>query len=159
MQNKAITNYEIWKMLEKKMEKNGFTPLTHEEKLITSRPLYLYDDVINMVSLAYRSGYERAMKGRPFKFGEKKKNGGHWEPVDPNNLPKEGTRVRLNKPYDNYYGGIIKAGTVGCVFHDASYSSRVNGYGVNFGEYKTIWFPLNRTIIADCLDMWVEDDE
>ena len=82
MQNKKITNYEIWKMLEKKMEKNGFVPLTHEEKLITSRPLYLYDDVINMVSLAYRSGYERAIKGRPFKIGEKKKKGGHWEPVD-----------------------------------------------------------------------------
>ena len=93
MQNKAITNYEIWKMIEKKMEKNGFTPLTHEEKLITSRPLYLYDDVINMVSLAYRSGYERAMKGRPFKIGEKKKKGGHWEPVDIEQVTKGGYKV------------------------------------------------------------------
>ena len=157
-----MTNEEIWKMLKPKMEKNGLktyyrvTPYHH---------ILSYDcvDAQKAIAIAYRSGYERAMKGRPFKIGEKKveekKKGGHWVPVDPNNLPKEGTRVRLNKPYDNYYGGIIKARTVGCVFHDASYSSRVNGYGVNFGEYKTIWFPLNRTVIADCLDMWVEDDE
>lgn len=149
-----MTNKEIWKMLRPKMEKNWLVPHWENKELA-----YYQSDVANAIAIAYRSGYERAMKGRPFKIGEKKKKGGHWEPVDPNSLPKEGTRVRLNKPYDNYYGGIIEAGTVGCVFHDTSYGSRVNGYGVNFGEYKTIWFPLNRTIIADCLDMWVEDNE
>ena len=158
-----MTNEEIWKMLRPKMEKNGLNKkmggLHIGKNLVDGFWVYSIDDIHNAIALAYKVGYLRAMKGRPFKIGEKKKKGGHWEPVDPNNLPKEGTRVRLNKPYDNYYGGIIKAGTVGCVFHDASYSSRVNGYGVNFGEYKTIWFPLNRTVIADCLDMWVEDDE
>lgn len=154
-----MTNEEIWKMLENKMRKNGFHYSLAYDKNNVEYEMYSKGLVFDLIAIAYRSGYERAMKGRPFKIGEKKKKGGHWEPVDPNNLPKEGTMVRLNKPYDNYYGGIIEAGTVGCVFHDASYSSRVNGYGVNFGEYKTIWFPLNRTVIADCLDMWVEDDE
>ena len=162
-----MTNEEIWEMLKPKMEKNGLKSTTSTVRLpaqwcygdpVDIVKSYEENMVHNAIALAYKVGYLRAMKGRPFKISEKKK-GGHWEPVDPNNLPKEGTRVRLNKPYDNYYGGIIKAGTVGRVFHDASYSSRVNGYGVNFGEYKTIWFPLNRTIIADCLDMWVEDDE
>ena len=167
VKDEDMTNEEIWGMLKPKMEKNGLKSVASIVRTSTDRDcskfnlthVYAEDDVHNAIALAYKVGYLRAMKGRPFKIGEKKKKGGHWEPVDPNNLPKEGTRVRLNKPYDNYYGGIIKAGTVGCVFHDASYSSRVNGYGVNFGEYKTIWFPLNRTIIADCLDMWVEDDE
>lgn len=167
MDNINLTNKEIWDFLKNKMSKNGLVPKasiinTHVEDYPNNEieiiKAYYESDVANAIAVAYRSGYERAMKGRPFKFGEKKK-GGHWEPIDPNNLPKEGTKVKLKKEYCNYYGGIIEAGTVGCVFHDASYSSRVNGYGVDFGEYKTIWFPLNRTVIADCLDMWVEDDE
>ena len=159
---KDMTNEEIWEMLESKMVKNGLKKkmgaLYCDNNLTNGYWVYTPDDVHNAIALAYKVGYLRAIKGRPFKFGEKKK-GGHWEPVDPNNLPKEGTMVRLNKPYDNYYGGIIEAGTIGVVCHDGSYVSRVNGYCVSFGEYKTIWLPLNRIIIADYLDMWVEDDE
>ena len=155
VENVDMTNEEIWKMLRPKFNKNNL----EGNYVRIDRYGYIKEDAYNAIAIAYRSGYERAMKGRPFKIGEKKKNGGHWEPVDPNNLPKEGTRVRLNKPYDNYYGGIIEAGTIGVVCHDGSYVSRVNGYCVSFGEYKTIWLPLNRIIIADYLDMWVEDDE
>lgn len=153
-ENLDMTNEEIWKMLEPKMRKNGLTPYWGNKELA-----YYQSDVANAIAIAYRSGYERAMKGRPFKIGEKKKKGGHWVPVDPNNLPKEGTKVKLKKEYCNYYGGIVKSGETGIVFHDASYVSRVIGYGVSFGEKKTIFLPLDRNIIASCLDMWVEDDE
>lgn len=168
VENENMTNEEIWKMLKSKMRKNGLTSKVNVVKTnVDNYPdneveiikAYYESDVHNAIAIAYRSGYERAIKGRPFKFGEKKKKSGHWKPVDPNNLPKEGTKVKLKKEYCNYYGGVVESGEIGIVFHDASYSSRVNGYGVDFGEYKTIWFPLNRTVIADCLDMWVEDDE
>ena len=43
---------------------------------------YLEDDVHNAIALVYKVGYLRSQKGRPFKIGEKKKKGGHWESVD-----------------------------------------------------------------------------
>ena len=158
-----MTNEEIWKMLEGKMEKNGLKKkmgaLYCDNKLTNGYWVYTPDDVHNAIALAYKVGYLRSQKGRPFKIGEKKKKGGHWEPVDPNNLPKEGTKVKLKKEYCNYYGGIVESGEIGIVFHDASYVSRILGYGVSFEEEKAIFLPLDRNIIASCLDMWVEDDE
>lgn len=84
-----MTNEEIWEMLESKMHKNGLISkanLIHisadnypnNEVKITKT--YLEDDVHNAIALAYKVGYLRAIKGRPFKFGKKK--GGHWESVD-----------------------------------------------------------------------------
>ena len=149
MQNKELTNYEVWCMLKNKMEKNGFVPLTNEEKLVANRPTYLYDDVICMVSLAYRSGYERAMKGRPFKIGEKKKKGGHWEPVDPNNLPKEGTKVR--------YKGGLKG-------YNWEQNSIAKWIKTESDRFFIKFDGMNWTLACmNCLlkyfDMWVEDDE
>ena len=170
-----MTNEKIWEMLRLKMEKQNILAepgvlCQGEDKLnqlLNSNIIEgkyvtdVYDATVARyaIALAYRSGYLRAMKGRPFKIGEKKKKGVHWEPVDPNNLPKEGTRVKLKKEYCNYYGGIVEAGETGIVFRDASYITRVLGYGIDFGEYKTVFLPLDRNIIASCLDMWVEDDE
>ena len=91
MDNNNFTNEEIWNFLKNKMEKNGLTSKvsivsTHiddypNNKVEIIKACY-ESDVHNAIALAYRSGYERAMKGRPFKIGEKKKKGGHWEPVD-----------------------------------------------------------------------------
>lgn len=100
-----MANEEIWEMIHPKMEKNGLISkanLIHvsadnypnNEVKITKT--YLEDDVHNAIALAYRSGYERAMKGRPFKIGEKKKKGGHWEPVDVKEIPKAGYKVTNN---------------------------------------------------------------
>lgn len=154
-----MTNEEIWEMLIPKLNKNG--TLIKGARSGLFGPIFYYEEkgVQNAIAIAYRSGYERAIKGRPFKFGEKKKKSGHWKPVDPNNLPKEGTKVKLKKEYCNYYGGVVESGEIGIVFHDASYVTMVLGYGISFGEYKTVFLPLDRNIIANCLDMWVEDDE
>ena len=100
--NLGMTNEEIWKMLRPKMEKNGLiskASLIHvsadnypnNEVKITKT--YLEDDVHNAIALAYKVGYLRAMKGRPFKIGEKKKKGGHWEPIDIEDVPKGGYKV------------------------------------------------------------------
>lgn len=83
-----MTNEEIWEMLKPKMEKNGLTYLHYGYNGDGKKFFYYKDsDVINAIAVAYRSGYERCMKGRPFKIGEnrakkEKKQSGHWEPVD-----------------------------------------------------------------------------
>lgn len=77
-----MTNEEIWEMLLPKMRKNGLEIAGYLQDYTGEVGCYDEDDVHNAIAIAYRSGYERAMKGRPFKIGEKKKKGGHWEPVD-----------------------------------------------------------------------------
>lgn len=104
-ENVDMTNEEIWEMLENKMQKNGLISkanLIHvsadnypnNEVKITKT--YLEDDVHNAIALAYKVGYLRAMKGRPFKIGEKKKKGGHWEPINIEDMPKGGYKVVEN---------------------------------------------------------------
>ena len=97
-----MANEEIWKMLENKMVKNGLVSKSSyfvvkpTDPPFTDSPIiktYDCDDAHNAIALAYRSGYERAMKGRPFKIGEKKKKGGHWEPVDIEQVLKGGYKV------------------------------------------------------------------
>ena len=92
VENEDMTNEEIWNFLKNKMKKNGLTSKVSVVKIHTDNypnneveiiKAYYEADVINAIAIAYRSGYERAMKGRPFKIGEKKKKGGHLEPVDP----------------------------------------------------------------------------
>lgn len=152
-----MTNEEIWEMLESKMRKNGLISDIYsctKPNGFYLKEAYESKDVHNAIAIAYRSGYERAMKGRPFKIGEKKKNGGHWEPVDPKNLPEEGTRVRYSiecKAYSDSdeYICINDTGTV-----------KIEGswFGVeldNPHEYE--WISFDET--PSCLDMWVEDDE
>ena len=100
VENVDMTNEEIWKMLESKMRKNGLRKkmgaLYCDNTLTNGYWVYTLDDVHNAIAIAYRSGYERAMKGRPFKFGEKKKQGGHWEPVDVKEIPKAGYKITNN---------------------------------------------------------------
>ena len=84
VENADMTNEEIWEMLKPKMEKNGLTSIASISHFSASDypnglarcefiPVYAENDVHNAIAIAYRSGYERAMKGRPFKIGEKKK--------------------------------------------------------------------------------------
>lgn len=165
VENVDMTNEEIWEMLESKMRKNGLKKkmgaLYCGNTLTNGYWVYTLDDVHNAIALAYKVGYLRAMKGRPFKFGEKKakKQGGHWEPVDPNNLPKEGTKVRYSrecKEYSDYKVPIIVLGDLG----------RVNitpekWFGVRLDNPRSTfsWVCFDDSGIASCLDMWEEDDE
>lgn len=85
--NLGMTNEEIWKMLESKMRKNGLKPCGSRLLLTNGiANVYAWEDVHNAIALAYKAGYLRSQKGRPFKIGEKKveekKQGGHWKPVD-----------------------------------------------------------------------------
>lgn len=152
-----MTNEEIWEMLESKMRKNGLKKkmgaLYCGNILTNGYWVYTLNDVHNAIALAYKVGYLRAMKGRPFKIGEKKKKGGHWEPVDPNNLPKEGTKVRYSrKNIDWSNSTYIEIGGTGTVQFLGSY------FGFNLDVSKGLdWICILTQ--ADCLDMWVEDDE
>ena len=64
---------KIWKMLEPKMEKNGLTPC--ETKIscgMVTTSYYNFRVFEKAVALAYKVGYMRAKKGRPFKYGKAK---------------------------------------------------------------------------------------
>lgn len=64
--SKKMTDKEIWDMLKPKMDKNGIKKETLFEFF------YSYDMLIKAVSLAYRCGYGRGIKGRPFKYNNVK---------------------------------------------------------------------------------------
>lgn len=60
----ALSDSEIYDMLRLKMEKSG---------AITYLPMgYQRTNLVKAIALAYRSGYLRAKKGRPFKIGGEK---------------------------------------------------------------------------------------
>lgn len=136
-----MTNEEIWEMLQPKLLKNYVFP----------------NNVSEAVGMAYRVGYLRAMKGRPFKIGEKKKKGGHWEPVDPKNLPKEGTRVRYARECTSYGNNMVKLGDEGVVEWDGVYNPV--WFGVKFDNPRSWMKWLCFDEEEKCLDVWVEDDE
>lgn len=162
-----MTNEEIWEMLKSKMEKNSLKSvgtivhnLTDKDcsKLKLTR-VYAENDVHNAIALAYKVGYLRSQKGRPFKIGEKKveekKQGGHWEPVDPNNLPKEGTKVRYARECEDYkrHDDWIQLNDTGVVEVEETWFGMV--LDTPRGWMKWVCFDD----AEDCLDMWVEDDE
>lgn len=175
MDNINLTNKEIWDFLKNKMSKNGLVPKasiinTHVEDYPNNEieiiKAYYESDVANAIAIAYRSGYERAMKGHPFKIGEKKakKQGGHWEPVDPENLPKEGTKVRYARECRDYsedalynFGrSVVEIGDTGHVN-----VSNDSWFGIRLDNPRSIysWLSFDDNGMAASLDMWVEDDE
>lgn len=160
-----MTNEEIWDFLKNKMSKNGLVSKasiinTHVEDYPNNKveiiKAYYEDDVHNAIALAYKVGYLRAVKGRPFKFGEKKKKDGHWEPVNPNNLPKEGTKVRYSRESKEYSKEpeMIEIGDTG----EFSYGKILGLPGIRFDDGR-FWDWISFSNELDCLDMWVEDDE
>lgn len=174
VENEDMTNEEIWNFLKNKMRKNGLVSKasiinTHiddypdnEVEIINA---YYESDVINAIATAYRSGYLRAIKGRPFKIGSnktghsepKKEKTGHWVPVDPNNLPKEGTRVRYSresKEYSIEKEPMIAIGDIG----EFSYGKTLGLPGIRFNDGR-FWNWVSFSNEPECLDMWVEDDE
>lgn len=166
--NRYMTNEEIWKMLENKMQKNGLTSKVSVIKTnIDNYPnneveiikAYYESDVINAIAIAYRSGYERAMKGRPFKIGEKKK-GEHWEPVDPNNLPKEGTKVRYSRHVDDIGGKPFSDWSKIQIGEETVSMYMGNKFGVKdiHDIYRNSHF-IYSAHHPERFDMWVEDDE
>lgn len=160
VKDEEMTNEEIWKMLKPKMEKNGLKIAGYLKDYIGETACYDEFDVHNAIAIAYRSGYERAMKGRPFKFSEKKveekKKSGHWEPIDPENPPKEGTKVKYTRESKAYAKekGMITLGEIG----EFSYGTYTKAPGIRFND-KRFWDWLSFIEDLDCLDMWVEDDE
>ena len=162
--DKEMANEEIWEMLKPKMEKNKLEPMGTCTKWNGCVPEYFYtyseDDVHNAIAIAYRSGYERAMKGRPFKFGKKKKKGGHWEPVDPNNLPKEGTKVRYSRVIDNNNSIPFNKWSGMKIGDETTVVYMGPLFGVKDIHEK---YPLSQYICCsnypERFDMWVEDDE
>ena len=70
----TLSDDEIYDMLKPKMEKSNVW--SHGYRVAAYNDGYHLvreeNDVINAIALAYRSGYLRAKKGRPFKIGGEK---------------------------------------------------------------------------------------
>ena len=152
-----MTNEEIWEMLHPKLVKNGLDWIDYGYDSEGNK-FYYFDEkaLMNAVTTAYKSGYYRSQKGRPFKIGEKKakKQGGHWEPVDPENLPKEGTKVKYSREYKGYADSdeYICINDTGIIKLEGSW------FGVTLDNpHRYEWICFDNA--EDCLDMWVEDDE
>ena len=67
----ALSDYEIYDMLKPKMKNSnvwnhGYRAVAYDDGYHLVRE---DNDVIKAIALAYRSGYLRAKKGRPFKIG------------------------------------------------------------------------------------------
>ena len=70
----ALSDYEIYDMLKPKMKNDnvwshGYRAIAYDDGYHLVRE---DNDVIKAIALAYRSGYLRAKKGRPFKIGGEK---------------------------------------------------------------------------------------
>lgn len=79
VEKNEMANKEIWQMLEPKLVKNGLNWI-HCGYDADGNKFYYFDEtaLMNAVATAYKSGYYRSQKGRPFKFGEKKEKEARW---------------------------------------------------------------------------------
>ena len=160
--NFDMTDEEIWEMFKPKMKKLGINPEGEASfnELRTGKficRMFKNSTVQKLVATAYRSGYGRGQKGRPFVIGEKKQKG-HWEWIKPNEIVPDGTKVRYMKRAerddgnDSYYPNIgqecIKLNAPG--FSDTDFWVQFEG-----SEYKYTCLDSFR----DCFQKWVEDDE
>ena len=75
----ALSDYEIYDMLKPKLDNSVFNgcikfnlPIIMGFDGIEKVRCYRENEVIKAIALAYRSGYLRAKKGRPFKIGGEK---------------------------------------------------------------------------------------
>ena len=159
--NFDMTDEEIWEMFKPKMEKLGInsngTYIRYRSILDEPKRCMDIPTVQKLVATAYRSGYGRGQKGRPFVIGEKKQ-GPHWEWIKRDKIVPDGTKVRYMKRVkgDNgnnpYYPNIgqecIKLNPLG--FPDSDFWIQFEG-----SEYKYTCFDSSR----DCFQKWVEEDE
>ena len=168
-----MTDEEIWEMFKPKMEKLGINPdgemvvweqwvdepVRDENGLFMGKiGLFTEETVHKLVSVAYKSGYGRGQKGRPFVIGKKKQQGPHWEWIKPDEIVPDGTKVRYMKRRkgddgnDSYYPKIgqecIKLNAPG--FPDSNFWVQFEG-----SEYEFTCLDHSR----DCFQKWVGDNE
>lgn len=156
-----MTNEEIWEMFKPKMKKLGInydgTYIRYRSILDEPKSYMDIPTVQKLVATAYRSGYGRGQKGRPFVISEKKQRP-HWEWIKLGEIVPDWTKVRYmkraegdngNDPYfPNIRQKCIKLNAPG--FPDTD-------FWVQFeeNEYQYICYNSSR----DCFQKWVEDDE
>lgn len=69
-----MSDDDIYDMLKPKLDKADVLKYGY---YYHDHTMFNADETIKAIALAYRSGYLRAKKGRPFKIGGEKKKGGH----------------------------------------------------------------------------------
>ena len=163
--NFDMTNEEIWEMLKPKMEKlninpngsMGYLTLSFYEDVDTKYAMPI-EDVKRLVATAYRSGYGRGQKGRPFVIGEKKQQGLHWEWIKPGEFVPDGTKVRYMKRAEDDNGNnpyFPKIGQECIKFNAPGWPD--SDFWVQFKGSKHKYTCLDSS--RDCFQKLVEDDE
>ena len=158
-----MTDEEIWEMFKPKMKKLGINPDAtmvsnfdiwydveeYHDELI---PIFNLYTVQKLVAVAYKSGYGRGQKGRPFVIGKKKQQGHHWEWIKPNEIVPDGTKVRYGRkigPSDNNIWADWEIGIEGKVTSKEDWGTN-NAFWVNHYCFDSA---------RDCFQKWVGDDE
>ena len=157
-----MTNEEIWEMFKPKMEKLeiNYDGTYIRYRSILDEPKNYMDipTVQKLVATAYRSGYGRGQKSRPFVIGEKKQQGPHWEWIKPGEIIPDWTKVRYMKRVEGDNGNNPYYPNIGqeCIKLNAPGSPDTN-FWVQFegSEHEYTCFNSSR----DCFQKWVEDNE
>lgn len=165
--NFDMTDEEIWEMFKPKMEKLGINydgevivwkpevdePVRDEnEHFVGKIGLFTEETVQKLVAVAYKSGYGRGQKGRPFVIGKKKQQGPHWEWIKPNEIVPDGTKVRYARkvgPSGNSIWTDWKIGYEGKVTSEEDWGPE-NAFWVDHSCFDSS---------RDCFQKWVGDDE
>ena len=126
----------------------------HDKNKFCMLKKYIKDkDIYNAVNLAYEIGYE----SNDYKlnlFKETMKQKGYWEPVDINNLPKEGTKVRYSRECEDYSDNDEYI----CIDDTGVVKLKNSWFGMTLDNpHSYEWICFHGA--EDCLDMWVEDNE
>ena len=100
--NEHMSDKDIFEMLSPKLEKNGITTNAPSVVYSIGEDIYKTDhkeELIKAVALAYRCGYGRGSKGRPFDYADKE-----IKEVPVNKELRVGARVKMVKDYSSGYG-------------------------------------------------------
>ena len=152
-----MTDEEIWEMFKPKMEKLGINPEGEASfnELRTGKficRMFKNSTVQKLVATAYRSGYGRGQKGRPFMIGEKKQQGPHWEWIKPGEFVPDGTKVRYARKVGPSGNSIWTDWEIG-------YEGKVT-FIEDWGPENSFWVDhFCFDSCRDCFQKWVEDDE
>lgn len=127
----------------------------YDEKIINEIIRELSPDIRRIIEQVYREGYLQGSKD----YSLKKKKGvsGHWERINPNQLPKEGTKVRYSREHPMYSNGMwLNLGDEGTVdFTEKGW------FGIRSTDPKSsqVWLYFDSNDLVNCLDVWVEEEE
>lgn len=139
-----MTNEEIWEMLYPSLVKYNLDLLRCGYQKDGKKFYFLDEKIVQDIAVfAYKVGQLR-----------NNNNVGHWQPINPKHLPKEGTKVRYARKHPDYIEGYIKIGDTGVVQWEGMFKPDWLGIKLDNPRSGFDWFDFSGH--EDCLDEWIE---